>query len=118
MLSVGGGVFQIHASCVGAGTRRELWGLQWEVFGRPPNKPELVPNGCHLFLGLESVWVEGSLLAMVQRVGWSWLRSLAADDSTIGVERLVSCCGGCLGGRGDCVEGGIGFCDCVGGVLC
>lgn len=56
--------------------------------------------------GLRSVWVEGGLLAMVQRVGWSWLRSLAADDSTIGVEGLVSCCGVCLGGRGDRVEGG------------
>lgn len=50
--------------------------------------------------------MEGGLLAMVQRVGWSWLRSLAADDSTIGVEGLVSCCGVCLGGRGDRVEGG------------
>lgn len=111
MLSGGGGCFsQIHDSA----RPHALARARVASFGACSGKSLVIPLTNLIWRqmvvtcsrGLRSVWVEGGLLAMVQRAGWSWLRSLAADDSTIGVEGLVSCCGVCLGDRGDRVEGG------------
>lgn len=92
-----------HAS---ARTQRELQSLKWEIFGHPPYSPDLAPSDFHLFPKLKEC-LGGKQFAndedLKQEVT-SWLKSLAAEEYNIGIEKLVPRYNKCLDSYGDYIE--------------
>lgn len=92
-----------HAS---ARTQQELQRLKWETFGHPAYSPDLAPSDYHLFPKLKE-FLGGKQFTNdeeLQQAVTAWLKSLAADEYNIGIEKLVPRYNKCLDNNGDYVE--------------
>lgn len=84
-----------HAS---AQTQWELQRLQWKIFEHPPYSPDLIPSDFHLFPKLKEL-LGGKQFGNdeeFREVVTSWLRSLAVEQSKIGIGKLVPRYNKCL----------------------